>query len=177
MTPCHVQALLLSRYRDGELTAGELAELGQHVDGCEGCQLRLADGAALSRLITDQFLRSEDGLPASFAATVMSRLPPLRPARSWLESLRALLPPRRELTFGLVGAALLASLAVVFAPSLRSQDDHFQETTENEAQIHSIEVTSPDRSAIVFDSAEGNTVIWMVPSGEGDGGETVPSEP
>jgi len=172
-----VPASLLSRYRDGEMTPHELAELRQHVEGCERCRLRLADGAALSLLLADRFLRSEDRLPPSFVASVMSRLPPARPRRSLLESLAALRLHRRELTFGLVGAAVLASLAVVFAPSLRSQDDRLQETTENEAQIHSIEVTSPDRSAIVFDSAEGNTVIWMVPSGDGDGGQAGPSEP
>ncbi len=100
-----------------------------------------------------------------------------RPRRSLVATLQAWLPPRRGLTIGLSGVAAAASLVIVFAPSLRSQDDHLQETTENEAQIHSIEVSSPDRSAIVFESAEGNTVIWMVPSAEEDAGQLPPVEP
>jgi anti-sigma factor RsiW len=178
ISTCHVSGQELSRYRDREGSSAQLAELDEHVAGCERCKLRLADAASLSRLFSDQFQQIEQELPRDFAASVMSRVRAAQPRRSWLESLVALLPPRRELTFGMIGLAVAASLAIVFAPSLRSQDDRLLETTENEAQIHSIEVTSPDRSAVVFDSAEGNTVIWMVPSeGDGGGGQTVPSEP
>jgi anti-sigma factor RsiW len=174
-SPCHISGLELSRYRDRELSSANLAELEKHLEGCESCQLRLADSAVLSRLLSDQFLQAEHALPPGFARGVMARLPPPRP--TLVASLRAWLPPRRALTLGLMGVAVVASLAIVFAPSLRNQDDHLQETTENEAQIHSIEVTSPDRSAMVFESAEGNTVIWMVPSAEEDGGQAPPSEP
>jgi anti-sigma factor RsiW len=174
--PCHVSGLELSRYRDGELPTANLAELGKHVEECEACQLRLADSAVLSRLLSEQFLQSEHALPPGFTAGVMARLPQPRP--TLVASLRAWLPRRRALSFGLIGvAAAAAALAIVFAPSLRNPDDHLQETTESEAQIHSIEVTSPDRSAIVFESAEGNTVIWMVPSAEEDVGPANPSEP
>jgi anti-sigma factor RsiW len=176
ISACHVSGQELSRYRDREGSASLLAQLEEHISGCESCKLRLADAAVLSRLFGDQLQQIEQELPRDFAASVMSKLGAAEPRRSWLDRLAALLPPRRELTFGLIGLAVAASLAIVFAPSLRSQDDHLLETTENEAQIHSIEVTSPDRSAVVFDSAEGNTVIWMVPS-EGDGGQMVPSEP
>src|ERR1700678_3350157 len=175
ISPCQTTGLELSQYRDREGSPVKLAELAEHVGACEKCKLRLADAASLSGLLEERFLQIGQELPASFAATVMARLPAPRPRRSWLASLVAIFPRRRGLTFGLIGLAVAASLAIVFAPSLRSSEDHFQETTENEAQIHSIEVTSPDRSAIVFDSAEGNTVIWMVRSEEN--GETVPSEP
>jgi len=173
--PCHVSGLELSRYRDRELSSANLAELEKHVEGCGSCQLRLADSAVLSRLLGAQFLQAEHALPPGFARGVMARLP--QPPPTLIATLRAWLPPRRALTLGLVGVAAAASLAIVFAPSLRNQDDHLQETTENEAQIHSIEVTSPDRSAMVFESAEGNTVIWMVPSTDEDGGQATPAEP
>jgi len=163
----------LSRYRDGELPAARLAELEKHVEGCEECRFRLADVSALGRLLNDRVLLAE-GLPADFAASVMAKLPPSRPRRTLAAILERLFPPRRELALGLIGLAVAASLAIVFAPSLRSQGDRLEETTENEAEIHSLDVSSPDRSAIVFDSADGNTVIWMVPSGDDDGGQGAP---
>jgi anti-sigma factor RsiW len=174
-SPCHISGLELSRYRDRELSPASTAELELHVEACETCQLRLADAAVLSRLLSDQFLQAEQALPRGFASGVMARLP--QPRRTLIASLRAWMPPRRELTIGLLGMAAVASLAIVFAPSLRSRDDHLQETTENEAQIHSLEVSSPDRSAIVFESSEGNTIIMMVPSAEEDGGQATPSAP
>jgi anti-sigma factor RsiW len=175
--PCQVSGLELSRYRDRELPAAQTAELAKHVEGCERCGLRLADASALGRLMGERRVQLERELPPAFAAAVMARLPLIEPRRSLIARLRALVPPRRELTFGLIGLAVAASLAIVFAPSLRSSDDHLEETTENEAQIHSLEVSSPDRSAVVFDSADGNTVIWMMPAADEDGGQTTPSDP
>jgi anti-sigma factor RsiW len=178
MTPsCHVSGLDLLRFRDGEATPAQTAEFEKHVEGCENCRLRLADAWALSRMITARLVELEHEVPVGFASSVMARLPGSKPRRGWVERLQFLIPPRRELTFGLIGLAVAASLAIVFAPSLRSHDVHLEETTENEAEIHSLEVSSPDRSAIVFDSAEGNTIIWMVPSADEDGGRTGPSQP
>jgi len=177
MTPStHISGLDLSRYRDRELPPSRMGECETHLQGCETCRMRLEDASALGRLLMDRLLSAEE-LPSNFAASVMAKLPADPPSRGLAAILERLLPPRRELALGLIGLAVAASLAIVFAPSLRSQGDHLEETTENEAEIHSLDVTSPDRSAIVFDSAGGNTVIWMVPSADDGGGQSAPSQP
>lgn len=183
--PCPISSAELSRYRDRELPPTQLAAVAEHIDGCGTCQARLADAIALNQLLVEQFRQSELELPVDFVAGVMSNLRPAglgatekRPTQrppQWITALVA--RRRRVLTFGLIGAAVAASLAIVFVPQLQSHDDRLEEATENEAQIHSIEVSSPDRSAVVFESSEGNTVIWMVPAGEEDAGPAARSKP
>ena len=116
ISACHVSGQELARYRDREGSAAQLIQLEEHISGCERCKLRLADAEALSQLFGDQLQQIEQELPPNLAASIMSKIGSAAPRRSWLERLAGLLPPRRELTFGLIGLAVAASLAIVFAP-------------------------------------------------------------
>ena len=107
----------------------------------------------------------------------MSALPAERPAGQpagqvgWTVRLAEALARNRDaLLLSLLGTAVAASLLVVFAPGLRS-GDRVQEAAENEAQIHQLDVSGSDQNAVVLQSAEGNTVIWLVaPADDADGG-------
>jgi len=176
MSSAHLSNDDLNRFRDRALATGRASEVEGHLRDCEVCRSRLADAEALSRLLNDGLARSARELPANFAARVMSQLPVRKARLSPLEALLGWARERRQaLALGLLGAAAAASLILVFAPSLRNREGLPEETAENEAQIHSIEVSSPDRSAVVFESAEGNTVIWVMRTDD-DGGQAAPTE-
>jgi anti-sigma factor RsiW len=173
--PCLVTAAELGRFRDGEMSAPEASSFRVHVDECPRCQVRLARADLLGELLRAHRAQMAEQLPANFTERIMSLLPARQPRRRWLAEIKAFVDARRTaLAIGLLGAAVAAALTVVFLPSLRDGDDRAQEEAENEAQIHRIEVSSPDQTAVVLESAEGNTVIWMVPAGEAAGEPVAP---
>lgn len=186
ITPCPIAGVRLDALRDGELEPAASAALVEHVNACAACQARLADAEATASLLGEQ-LRAERAqaaaaLPAEFSRLVMAALPAeSAPGGLWsglrahASRLRALALAHREaLGLGLIGAAIVASLAVVFAPGLRTNGSS-EEAAENEAHIHRLEVSGPDQNAMVLQSSEGNTVIWMVSQGDEDGGEKAPA--
>lgn len=179
MAPCTITAETLARFRDGVLSESELRAVQDHLaPGCARCSNRLADASALDSVFGSLTSRWDGELPPDFSARILSVLPVLVAPVSPGARLRAFVKAHTEaLVFSLLGAAAAAVLAVVFAPGLQSQGDRAESSAENEAQLHRLEVTSPDENALVLQSAEGNTVIWVVPHAEddADGGGGVPA--
>jgi len=61
---------VLDAYSDGELTPAEAAEVGTHLDACPACRKRVADRAALGRLIRRvPYYTSPDRLRTAVATT------------------------------------------------------------------------------------------------------------
>lgn len=178
MSPCDIEQLQLHRLHDGEVLANEASALRGHLATCARCTAGLADLDTLAELLIDQRHEAKLDLPPGFATRVMAALPTDTGRQPWLEALWASFRDHRDgWAVGLIGAALAASLLVVTAPGLRNRDEHAQEAAENEAQIHSLEVSSPDQQAVILQSAEGNTVIWLISPSEGDGDSGVTPSP
>ena len=167
----HVPQAMLSGLRDGRLSPADDQLAQAHLATCGVCRARIEDLSALGSLLTDRRELAASELPAAFSARVMSLLTAAQaPAQGVGDRLREFLGRRKEqLALGLLALAAAAALAIVFFPSLRSASDQKQEAVENEAQIHSLELSSPDvdaergddSHAVVLQSAEGNTVIWV----------------
>jgi anti-sigma factor RsiW len=169
---CNINRSDLSGLRDAELNAVRSRELATHVEGCPRCQGELADMDALGELLVAQRAAYSSELAPDFASSVMASLPAAGSARpTWAGRWAALVQRHRDaLAFSLLGAAVAASLVVVFAPGLRT-GSRVEEAAENEAEIHQLDVSGTDQNAVVLQSAEGNTVIWLVsPSEDADGG-------
>jgi anti-sigma factor RsiW len=170
----------LGRFRDGELAPPAAASLAAHVEGCAQCQAVLADLEALGELLVAQralFSADSGNVVPDFAARVMASLPPERASarEGWTEFVRR---HRDALVLSFLGVAIAASMLVVFAPGLRSDGSRVEEAAENEAQIHQLAVSGGEQNAVVLQSAEGNTVIWMVaPAEEEDAGNATPPSP
>ncbi len=166
---CTISRATLGRFRDAELEAAEEAALAAHVSSCGRCQGYLADLELIGDLFSAR--REAVALPAGFSERVLAALPPssagVPAAPGVLERWAAVIAAHRDaFALALFGVGVAAALLVVFTPGLRSDgsagssQDRIQEAAENEAQIHSLEVT--DQNAVVLRSAEGNTVIWAV---------------
>ena len=92
--------------REGELEAGERAALAAHLEGCAGCQARLADLAATEGLVAEGLSRAAARRDFSaFADEVMARIEP--ESSGW----RAFL--RRHRIAVRVATALAPALAAV----------------------------------------------------------------
>jgi anti-sigma factor RsiW len=175
---CQTSSLELGQFRDGALPSADTARIAAHAESCQRCQGRLADMETLGELLTERRALLGAELGPNFAANVMRLLPEPRATSTWSEWLAATVRGHRDaFVFSLLAVGVAAALLVVFAPGLRSEADRNQEAAENEAQIHQLDVAGTDQSAVILQSAEGNTVIWLVPAAEAEEEAAKPTGP
>jgi len=154
---CSEAVLHLDQVRHGDLPPELVDSVGEHVAGCTACTARIREDGAVARLLRERSDALAAGLPPGFSARVMESLPELEGRAS----------NRRRLfqvfAFGVLGTAAVA--AAVILPihfSQRSALEAASLAAENEAEIHLLEVSSPETHPLVFKTDEGRTVIWMI---------------
>jgi anti-sigma factor RsiW len=171
---CSEATLYLDQVRHGDLPGALTDSVLSHVASCPACTERMREDAALARLLRERSDEIAEALPAGFSARVMAGLPP---------SEQRVVGGRRRLfqvfAFGVLGTAAVA--AAVILPihfSQKSAAEAALIAAENEAEIHLLEVSSPETHPLVFKTDEGRTVIWMISDTEfNEAGTPAPTDP
>ena len=111
---CHEVGRLLDAYVDNELNLPEFAEIGEHVEGCPACHLRLAELESLGRLV---------------------RSLPYYTAPKRLRAAVAAIPARRRLAPRTLALAAAAVVAVSLGATLTIQAIRSQRAVEATALV------------------------------------------
>jgi anti-sigma factor RsiW len=142
----------------GELDTEASLALAEHLAGCEACQARLADEAALAGLLSDALMAEANQRDfASFSDGVLARIPAYAGAAprrrglwGWVRHHR-LVAALSALAPALAAAALVLYLGQAGAPAEAAQYD----------------VVAEGRGATVLDTADGPVVLLGDPGPEG----------
>jgi anti-sigma factor RsiW len=142
---------------------GEVADsVRQHLETCATCTGRMRDDSALARLLRERSDAVAAELPPGFSARVMQGLPPIE-ARAGANRRRLF----QVFVFGALGtAAVAASVILPIHFNQKSAAETASLAAENEAEIHLLEVSSPETHPLVFKTDDGRTVIWMISDSE-----------
>jgi anti-sigma factor RsiW len=154
---CSEATNLLDQLRHDDLTSSLEKDVQTHLASCPACADRMRDDAALAVLLRQRSDEIAKELPAGFSARVMAALPPGEAHRIDYRL--------RFRVFALGALAIAAVAAAVILPlrfSQKSAAEAASLAAENEAQIHLLEVRSPETHPLVFKTGEGRTVIWMI---------------
>lgn len=133
--------------RPGELPPADEARLHAHLAGCEACQCRLADAAAVGGLVLEGVRREANGVDfARFADEVMAKAYP----PTVVERLR-----RRRVA---LVAALAPALAVAAAILIYIRAPHGS-TAQPVAQAGDAEIVSEGHEPFVMETSDGPVVL------------------
>jgi predicted anti-sigma-YlaC factor YlaD len=155
---CNEAATLLDPFRHGDLSGSQAASVQQHLDACPSCMERFKDQDALARLLRLRSDEVETALPPGFSRRVLEALPRGREVNAFGGR-----GPFRIFVLGaLATAAIAAAVILPIRYGRHSALEAASLAAENEAQIHRLEVGSEETHPLVFKTAAGLTVIWMI---------------
>jgi anti-sigma factor RsiW len=144
--------------RPGELGPEETLALADHLAGCDACQARLADEAALSGLLSEALLAEANQRDfASFSDGVLARIPAYAGAGRARGGLWGWVRHHRlAAALSALGPALAAAALVLYLGQAGAPPDAAR-----------YEVVAEGRGATVLDTADGPVVLLGDPGPEG----------
>jgi anti-sigma factor RsiW len=161
---CSEATLHLDQVRHGDLPESLDVPVRQHLETCAACTERMSDDSLLAHLLRERSDEVAAALPPGFSARVMEALPP-REERMGANRRRLF----QVFAVGVLGTVAVAAAVVLpIHFSQKSASEAASLAAENEAEIHLLEVSSPETHPLVFKTDDGRTVIWMISDTEFD---------
>lgn len=153
MSPACLRFAPMLGARPGELPAADEAALHEHLAGCDACQARLADAAALSGALAEALAAEAARVDfAPFVDQVMARVERPGGVRSFLRWLRG----HRLVAATTALAPTLAALGLIVYLSRGG--------TEPSPMAGDVEVTAVGRATVVLQDADGPVVMLGDPT-------------
>ena len=163
MTTCLRFAPMIGA-RPGELSGEDASALAEHLASCDACQGRLADGEALSGMLSEALMGEANRRDfSSFSDEVLARIPGLGRAGSRPASRGGTFAP----ILGWVRRHRLLAAASALAPTLAALALIVYLGRVNTPEGAPVEISSEGHSTMVLETSEGPVVLLWDPEPEG----------
>ena len=143
--------------RPGELSEDDARAFADHLAGCDACQARLADDAALSGLLSDALMAEANRRDfTTFSDEVLERIPAYRERkRGWLAPIGAW-----------IGHHRLAAAASALAPAMAAVGLFVYLGRDVAPPEPELVVNAENSGAMVLETSEGPVVLLGDSDGE-----------
>lgn len=161
----------LSAYIDGELTPAERTHVEHHLGACKDCTARAADLRAESGLVRVGLEMAGDDIDwKDFTQSVMARITPERPPL--LERLRLSLSEMFLHQRAVMGTAFVTAAVVllVAVPLIARNSGPAAGWGGERMAVESVTPSEQSLVSPVVLEADGDSIIWVVPLAQGQGG-------